>query len=164
MLLSRLAFNKVVLHSRPNHPYRSDSDTYLSKLEPAPHVGFGFLYKTRRHGMGWDGMGWHGMGWHGMGNKHKEGPADTTAGTPVAVLRQKQSMACALYFILSRTAGRVGYLSYYTFSQRVSWEKKVAPICWVIPPASASCTLVCLILSNSLVLPAHTRNKRNETK
>mmetsp|Transcript_89485 Transcript_89485/g.213842 ORF Transcript_89485/g.213842 Transcript_89485/m.213842 type:complete len:200 (-) Transcript_89485:408-1007(-) len=34
--------------------------------------------------------------------------------------------------------------------------KNVAPICWVIPPASPSCTLVLRILSRSLVFPVST--------
>lgn len=34
--------------------------------------------------------------------------------------------------------------------------KKVAPICWVMPPASPSWTLVFLILSSSVVLPVST--------
>ena len=38
-------------------------------------------------------------------------------------------------------------------ASRVSLLNWVAPICWVIPPASPSCTLVCRILSRSLVLP-----------
>lgn len=45
----------------------------------------------------------------------------------------------------------------------VSIGKYVAPICCVIPPASASCTFVCRILSNNFVF-AHQNNKNNYQK
>mmetsp|Transcript_18311 Transcript_18311/g.58967 ORF Transcript_18311/g.58967 Transcript_18311/m.58967 type:complete len:272 (+) Transcript_18311:226-1041(+) len=41
-------------------------------------------------------------------------------------------------------------------SQSVSFGKKEAPICWVMPPASPSCTFVRRMLSSSLVLPVST--------
>lgn len=39
----------------------------------------------------------------------------------------------------------------------------MAPICWVIPPASPSCTLVCRILSRSFVLPAQSKRCNQRT-
>mmetsp|Transcript_5125 Transcript_5125/g.16940 ORF Transcript_5125/g.16940 Transcript_5125/m.16940 type:complete len:379 (-) Transcript_5125:624-1760(-) len=41
-------------------------------------------------------------------------------------------------------------------STSVSCGKKEAPICWVMPPASPSCTLVLRMLSSNLVLPVST--------
>ena len=38
----------------------------------------------------------------------------------------------------------------------VSTGKKLAPMCWVIPPASRACTLVFRSLSRSEVLPVST--------
>ncbi len=39
---------------------------------------------------------------------------------------------------------------------KLSIGKKVAPICWVIPPASPSCTFVLRSLSRIFVLPVST--------
>lgn len=45
----------------------------------------------------------------------------------------------------------------------LNWGKKVAPICWVIPPASPSWTFVFLILSSKVVLPVSTWPKIQHT-
>lgn len=48
------------------------------------------------------------------------------------------------------------YLHFETSSMSFAWGKNVAPICWVIPPASPYWTLVLRILSNRVVLPVST--------
>ena len=50
-----------------------------------------------------------------------------------------------------------------TSSTSLDWGKNVAPICWVIPPASPSWTLVLLILSNNVVFPVSTCPKIQQT-
>lgn len=50
-----------------------------------------------------------------------------------------------------------------TYKISLSWGKKVAPICWVIPPASPSWTFVFLILSSNVVLPVSTWPKMQHT-
>lgn len=54
-------------------------------------------------------------------------------------------------------------LHFETSSISFDCGKKVAPICWVIPPASPSWTLVLLILSRSVVLPVSTWPRMQQT-
>mmetsp|Transcript_20966 Transcript_20966/g.54946 ORF Transcript_20966/g.54946 Transcript_20966/m.54946 type:complete len:267 (+) Transcript_20966:1624-2424(+) len=46
--------------------------------------------------------------------------------------------------------------TFFVCSCRAMSGKNVAPICWVMPPASPSCTFVLRILSSSLVFPVST--------
>lgn len=49
-----------------------------------------------------------------------------------------------------------------TYSSNLFFGKKVAPICWVIPPASLSWTCVLRILSSNVVLPVSTWPKMQQ--
>lgn len=52
--------------------------------------------------------------------------------------------------------------TFFVCSCKAMSGKKVAPICWVIPPASPSWTLVLRILSRSLVFPVSTCLRRKK--
>lgn len=54
-------------------------------------------------------------------------------------------------------------LHFETYYISFDWGKKVAPICWVIPPASPSWTFVRLILSSKVVFPVSTCPKIQHT-
>ena len=51
----------------------------------------------------------------------------------------------------------------FTSYSNLAFGKKVAPICWVIPPASPSWTFVRRILSNKVVFPVSTWPKIQQT-